>query len=801
MTIDEAVNLLLSESNSFSSFPCRAVMVSNIEEYCLLLERLKNIPDAQLVEANSLISSSSGDTLPRYENLVNDNDYIENNWLILTGVSEYLRLFINKEIKTRRFADLWLRRLSSSNKGRIIIPLWGCSVQWKDNALNLNRDERKCDHFIDCTDNAADQNLQVVVLAKQQFEKYSELLKSQADRVFLGLRSWYEYWMKPNAKDGKHILITSQINNIQSLSLDGISVKVVKDIYSFVKDKLKGGEALTPHNCPAAAAELLFKQALNGDSLDKAVLYALNCARFEAIDIFKRWNDFTEGQKYLVLLWLQLHSDEQSNAYLVSCALAAQEPNELVSRILRDIFTSRAEHPEWEEESQKLIAALNSFKDETFFTELNSIKDHQFRLMYLKGNTSKEHVYLLHMFGEWMRSLPEQAAGCKNLEEIYPELYYYLAPVPFSSFKDDDYERYIQSYKSYKLSNQLPEDDELYFSEFKIDKYGYRYSLLSKYESDSCCILWIDALGAEWLSLLCYSLKGSKVGTIKIVEIAQAVLPSETQFNKHWKQMQTPYVKFDKLDKLAHKGVIDDPDYYTCVEEQINFVYKNIREKVEELLSKYRRVIITGDHGTSRLAARFFHNREGIPVPDQAKAGSYGRYCCLGNNVKIRANENQIEVESKEGDKYLVFKNYNHFVQSGRAAGGNDDNAIFGEIHGGASPEEALVPVVVFDGNCEPPLSAAWKKNELKFTMKKARPIIEFSRPVVDVQAQVGSSLCECIKKDELGQEWMVTIIEKKAEAPADHMYKLAVIADGKLINIPPLKIKPALGGGEFDLP
>jgi hypothetical protein len=42
------------------------------------------------------------------------------------------------------------------------------------------------------------------------------------------------------------------------------------------------------------------------------------------------------------------------------------------------------------------------------------------------------------------------------------------------------------------------------------------------------------------------------------------------------------------------------------------------------------------------------------------------------------------------------MKTYEHFKQSGNAAGGNtDDNAVAGEVHGGMRPEECLVPVVI----------------------------------------------------------------------------------------------------------
>ena len=50
-----------------------------------------------------------------------------------------------------------------------------------------------------------------------------------------------------------------------------------------------------------------------------------------------------------------------------------------------------------------------------------------------------------------------------------------------------------------------------------------------------------------------------------------------------------PYKKLNKLDKLAHKGVIDEPDYYTCIEEQMDFV-TGISNQVSSLLAEYWRM-------------------------------------------------------------------------------------------------------------------------------------------------------------------------------------------------------------------
>lgn len=328
--------------------------------------------------------------------------------------------------------------------------------------------------------------------------------------------------------------------------------------------------------------------------------------------------------------------------------------------------------------------------------------------------------------------------------------------------------------------------------------YPYRYTLLSDSITTDSVVLWIDALGAEWLSLLCWTLQKDNNGQIKSVALAQSCLPTETEYNDQWNKMDTPHDKLDKLDKLAHHGVIDDPSYYACIQEQFSF-FSKVVDKVEELFQKYHRVIITGDHGSSRLAARFFHAREGYPAPASSQVCSHGRFCIF-NGAKIIASSNQVIAKDSDGNQYLIFKNYDHFKQSGFAAGGDDENAQYGELHGGASPEELLVPVVVFDSIHELPLTATWKKDSIKFSMKKAKPVILFNKPVQNVQASLGSVDGICTPIDTVGKEWMIVFSENKAEATKNFKYDPIIIADGKVVHVPSLEIKPALGGGDFDL-
>ena len=306
-------------------------------------------------------------------------------------------------------------------------------------------------------------------------------------------------------------------------------------------------------------------------------------------------------------------------------------------------------------------------------------------------------------------------------------------------------------------------------------------------------ILWIDALGTEWLPLLLWTLCQSQKITVLASDVVQAVLPTETAFNEQWKQMNVPYQKLDRLDKLAHKGVIDDPDYYTCLEEQLSFVV-GIRKRVEGLLESCDRVLITGDHGTSRLAARFFHRRQGISAPAGATVCSHGRYCILPESTSV-ALPNLLSVKDSAGTQYAVVRNYDHFTQSGFAAGADDENAVYGEVHGGASPEEVLVPLIVVDSATPRPLTAFWAEETIKIRSKRANTVLKFNRSVHSLQARAGDVEGLCSPTED-ARVWKVVF-----RGIVSAVYTVSVVADGMLIQMPALTILPALGGGEGDLP
>lgn len=785
MTIKEVVSVLQKEklNNLPSRFPCRAIMVKTVEQYCQLLSELKKISDIRVIKTNEIFLSS--DVLPKYTKL--SATAYRDEWVILTGVSEYLRLFSKKEASDRRFAALWSSQVPASSLGRIIIPLWGCEAQWFDSAISLNNDLRQQDFFFDCTDEEQqDQEMNLLVLSGM-FEQHISKFKQGTGTLCIGLQEWFEYWENPSTTNTKFVLLTKRSNSITSIS-GKINVHVVNDLLSFIQENMPGGRCLTKANCSDEMQSDLFAYALQGISLDDSLLKILNVSSFSGVDIMGKWNALPTSHKEFVKLWLQIHPD---NSYLSHCFFVANSVADIPMVILHEIFKNRIDKPLWVDEFKSLASVMTVKPDLDYFEAVDAIPEFEKRLDYISNAMREGRIYLLKMVGQWMRKDAEQVNGSAKLKETFPALSAYL------SHNLDVFQSgigaYMSRYKAHKLENTLPSDETLYFSEVNTSSFDYRYAILSEYEDDDTIILWVDALGIEWLPLLYWGIQNNCDGTITSVVLAQATLPTETNFNEQWKSMPMPYKKLNKLDKLAHKGVIDEPDYYACIEEQMDFV-AGISNQVTSLLAEYHRVVITGDHGTSRLAARFFHCRDGVDVPQDAVVYSHGRYCKLPQRSTLSLPNVEI-VKDAQGDRYAVFRNYDHFKQSGFAAGADDDNAIYGEVHGGATPEEMLVPVIVIESNKEGPIVASWEKQTIKISMKKAKLSIIFNRQIARLSVKMAGTPATVSKIDS-GLNWAIVFSGVKAGT-----YPVEVTADGRIVSLPDITLLSALGGGEGDLP
>lgn len=270
------------------------------------------------------------------------------------------------------------------------------------------------------------------------------------------------------------------------------------------------------------------------------------------------------------------------------------------------------------------------------------------------------------------------------LHYIYPDLSDYLKKYVFEGVLAEELTDYFDEYKKLKITNQITQDFIL-----KVENNAKSLSyaklptrnnaILGVQNKNDAYLYWIDALGVEYLSYF-VSLAKKKGLSIKI-EVTRSDLPTITSINKQFFEQWNGGRKYkeEQLDNIKHKEkggyyFTDDSDPIHIVSELL-VIEKAVSTAATELaMHKCKSFIIASDHGASRLAV--IHKQE-IPYETDTKGEHSGRCCKAFEDCQVT---NKVEENG-----YIVLSDYGRFKKS-RAA-----NV---EVHGGASLEEIVVPVI-----------------------------------------------------------------------------------------------------------
>lgn len=305
----------------------------------------------------------------------------------------------------------------------------------------------------------------------------------------------------------------------------------------------------------------------------------------------------------------------------------------------------------------------------------------QDRLFYLTDNTEEERY-------EIVKEIASLGTIPKDLKLIYPELSDYLCHYDFVCNNGEIFTDYFDQYKKNKLLNKImPEflDKVLDYSKDGNRKYNVlptRGSLVEKLDDGKNELIWIDALGVEYLGYI--QRKCADMGLKLKINIGRSVLPSLTDFNRaFYDDWKGPKQQTKKLDDTKHKGESlfnyeGEGKLPIHIVAELEVISKAIRIAKQELLQeKARNVIIASDHGASRLAV--INEHENNHTLSDTKGEHSGR-CCPQSETYERPESATVE------HGFWVLANYDRF-KGGRKASV--------EVHGGASLEEVLVPVII----------------------------------------------------------------------------------------------------------
>jgi len=685
MTIAEIAKRVEDEKQTPGRFPSRVIFVRNWTDYVQLVNDLRNVCDITL----NLAEFSKGDIIPDFKAL--KKKLIENaeKQILLLSFGEYLRLCAKREAdKTSAvFKGIWEPDpvQSEHSKTKYIIPLFG-GRELFDNAVSYV-DKRQEGFLWELTESTFDSDYKVTV--------YAPTFAAAIGVDAVNFTDWLLKWDTLFAdKTRKNFSLATKLYKYSDSIFGNVKVEVVNDPFSYVASLVTDSGALKSEYGNDQFWSDVAKCVKISEPFTATIDYALNIGHsFDPIPVLARFGQLTDTERTLFWLRYKIYGGNDYYSYAIG---KTNKPDEIPLALRDTVYKLAKPSNSQLEERLRALSVLDLHYDDGYFAKLDKILPVESRLSYLTYKTAFEQTYAVKTISELLRKGAEVSELAKSLKNGYPALTEYLSP---SVDKNDNVSKYFNWYRQSKLINRIPEDVPY---SIDLDSVDSRNKVIQN-SSDNGYPLWIDGLGAEWLPLLLSELRKLTIDVLIDWKISQSILPSETDYNHQWK---TTDEKWDRLDKLSHSGLPDDKDYFSCIAAQIEYVCA-IARRIGELLADHNCVVVTGDHGSSRLAALMFHVSDNFAIapPNDTVVRSFGRFCELQGDNDVTITPSMEVVTSKRNDgktvKCIVMKTYEHLKQSGNAAGRNtDDNAVVGEVHGGMTPEECLVPVIVVKRKC-----------------------------------------------------------------------------------------------------
>lgn len=337
-------------------------------------------------------------------------------------------------------------------------------------------------------------------------------------------------------------------------------------------------------------------------------------------------------------------------------------------------------------------------------------------IWYLFAGTAWEEKMLFQCLADYDYT-KEEVMGV--LKTHFPDLFAYMKSFTFTMHQKVPERlvplltKYFDDYKWQKLMNHLTPDFKAQvntLAEHRVyNQFPIRSLALSQMKKENTMMYFVDALGVEYLSYI--SEKCKTYGLLLSIQVVHGELPSITSQNTEF--MNPGVINIKDLDELKHESQTYNyekqkiPLHLVAELKAIDGVLQTIRDGL--LTKEMKSAIIVSDHGATRLAVLNDEEYGAEFIVGESKGQHSGRCCQVEEDpgIPFAAYENG----------YAVLANYMRFKGSRKADV---------EVHGGATLEETLVPL-------------------LQISLKPKDPMVEFQPALVQ------------LRKKEVGELLLVT--------------------------------------------
>lgn len=760
-SLNELFLSIKSDEFSNSRYPVRLIFVNTYSSYISIVKEINKT--IKLIELSNSLPHDDGWLSP--DSLIDLFKKI-NKSKIIVPLSEILRFFPPDEFKSFFISLFEIENTFSCLNNRIYIPLLGLFKRFQKEFLN-NFHRKSHWSTIWKLNEKVKERITIYQINSNIKTKHS-ILSTTLD--------WLNLWKRER--------IQPLLSNSKSL---GFLYKNFLPDFIFQMEEINNHKEyikkILNFNIPYEFYDKESKywfQLIQDIELKSKEVYALdfkeficdhfniqNITKIELLKVLKMYVDSKSKYNKWLLKILILNSHEFQHSYilLVFKDVTQFSVEELIKIIWFKIFSENNFNISHCNERKQLLQYIHntlmfSFNDIENKIKLKLGKIEDLKLIdqqpYLTNITISERSHVINQ----LNKINDFTTLLPIINDIYPELYKYLNWYDLIELKEGKPTWIIEYFHEYNLSKCLNETTKKLLkivnekNQNEKSFYNWYYNIDSAPDLNDSIIVWIDALGAEWFPLFKYFIELYSRDNNKIIieeKIVKVNLPSTTDNNYF---MDANHIM--ELDKYIHN---ENPyKHPLSLIEQIDIIKKIVKDVI--LKQSEKTISIVSDHGFTFLA--------------QKKYGNFKKFNYSGSEHEGRCM--WIEEKYKSDSQFLVHK-----VEKGKNKNKDCLMALrytslfktpFREVHGGATPEEVLVPYFK--------ISTLAKTTKYKITLISKE--ISINNPVLKLIIKPNPSSIPIIlinnKKYHLKKENNTWEIKLSNLVPS--MYKMELIIDNK---------------------
>lgn len=665
-SLESLKKYLIKDSKELAINPVRFVSVDSLAMWIEVKKLLLGLAD----ESISLSNYCEGkDTTPNLRRLTSALKKV-NHSVLVTPLSEHLR--IKPEVAEETVKKIIKVDYQNNDNGQLRIYFLMYRIKSVLKTISTDDPRTKdCLIYLE-TNEESDYKLTIVQKALQ--------VNLPGNEIF-GYKSYLEYW---EANPDKPLILHTDnaIHFEKNHFFD--DVRVIVSSYDLIKERYGLPAEITETLGTDNEWNQLAKQIVIDSSFNVACCSILAINKYN-FSLFERWNQYSAFQKWVLWLWTRLQVPQ---LYVTICAKSCRVVDGFIESLYCKIAESvnLSSYLSMYNERKKVLMAIASPPTEKFWGVISNLPNKD-ALACLTDNTDIERKAIFDVIANIPFS--DRFEILCVLKTVYPKLYWYLVndQKPNSAQLTEEHYQYFEEYKWLKVTDTITESF-LHRVQTIAEQKGEsvfamptRNSVIASNYTNDSVVLFVDGMGIEYVDYLAHlfeELDSSKFSFN--INAGYCTLPSITEINKDFlvgRNTSEPPIR--DLDELKHSNNVH-PD---SIIKQFGLL-DGIRDRILGLFAgNINRVIVAADHGTSRLAVKVRGTEydNALPKPEGVAVYKYGRFC--DDQVEESSYPTSISINGK-----LIFADYSRFVQNG---------APIDEIHGGASLEEWIVPIVFID--------------------------------------------------------------------------------------------------------